>query len=289
MRFWQFLPFEEPGQLVELARIAEDVGFHGVLLGDHLAFPEKLQSPYPYSADGRPGFGPETPWPDPWVTLGAMASVTTRLRLSTSIYILPLRHPLHAAKAISTAAVLSGGRVALGTGVGWMREEFEAVGEDFAHRGRRTDEMVQVLRKLWSGEVVEHHGAHFDFDALRMRPAPPEPIPIYIGGASAPALRRAARLGDGWISAGSTPKEIPGVLARLQQLRREAGREHLPFETLLSVAAPPELDRFRRLRDEGVTAVVNWPLRYVLGPDSSLERKRQALEDYAERFIQPFG
>jgi alkanesulfonate monooxygenase SsuD/methylene tetrahydromethanopterin reductase-like flavin-dependent oxidoreductase (luciferase family) len=160
---------------------------------------------------------------------------------------------------------------------------------DFATRGRRYDEMIEVLHKLWRGGMVGHRGEFFDFDLLEMAPVPSQPVPIYVGGNGRPALRRAARLGDGWIGAGNTPDEIPAVIETLHALRREAGREHLPFEIFASVAAPPDRDLFRRIEDQGVTAVVHWPFSYWLGPSSSLERKRAGMEQYAERFIAPLG
>jgi alkanesulfonate monooxygenase SsuD/methylene tetrahydromethanopterin reductase-like flavin-dependent oxidoreductase (luciferase family) len=120
-----------------------------------------------------------------------------------------------------------------------------------------------------------------------VEPAPGEPIPIYVGGNSRPALRRAARLGDGWISAGSAPAEIPEVMETLRALRREAGRERMPFEAIVAVAAAPDIDLYRRIEDEGVTAVLHWPFPYWLGPSSSLEQKRAGLESYAEQFIVP--
>jgi probable F420-dependent oxidoreductase len=287
MKFWQFLPFTEVDQLVGIAQIAEEVGFHGVLLGDHVLFPEKLDSRYPYAPDGRPGFGAGTPWPDPWVTIAAMAAVTARLRFGTGVTVLALRDPFQVARTVGTAAVLSGSRVVLGVGTGWMREEFDRCGVDFATRGRRTDEMIDVLRTLWRGGMVEHHGPLFDFDRLEVAPAPAEPVPIWVGGNSRPALRRAARLGDGWIGAGHAPDAIPAAMETLWALRREAGREHLPFETIVSVGAPPDRDLYRRLEDAGVTGVLHWPFRYWLGPTSSLAQKRVGLERFAERFIAP--
>ena len=144
MKFWQVVSFTEPEQLVEVARAAEEAGFHGVLLSDHLFFPGHLASRYPYAPDGKPGFDGSTPFPEPWATISAMAAVTSRLRFATMVYILPLRHPLEVAKSVGTAAVLSNGRVALGVGAGWIREEFDALGVDFATRGARLDEMLAL-------------------------------------------------------------------------------------------------------------------------------------------------
>jgi probable F420-dependent oxidoreductase len=289
MKFWQYLAFSEADQLPAIARIAEEVGFSGALLGDHLVFPEKLRSAYPYSPDGQPGFASDASWPDPWVAIAAMAAVTRRLRFATSVYILPLRSPFQVAKTVATAAVISGNRVALGAGAGWMREEFDLEGVDFASRGRRYDEMIEVLRKLWRGGMVEHHGEHFDFERLELAPVPSEPIPIYVGGHSEAALRRAARLGDGWIGTGATPDEIPGLLKTLRDLRSEAGRERQPFETMLSVMAAPERDLYRRIEDQGLGGIVHWPFRYLLGPASSVEQKRAAMEKFAEEIIVPLG
>jgi probable F420-dependent oxidoreductase len=284
VKFWQSLAFTEADQLVELARIAEAVGFHGVMVSDHLFYPGKLDSRYPYSPDGHPGFTPDTPWPEPWSAIAAMAAVTTRLRFTTAVYILPLRHPLEVAKATATAAVLSGDRIALGIGSGWMKEEFDALGVDFATRGRRTDEMVEVLRKLWTGGMVEHHGKCFDFDRLQIAPAPSAPLPIWVGGASDAALRRAARL-DGWIGAGDTRADLLAKLERLRALRSAAGRSHQPFESVCALVEPVAAGDLAALEDAGVGSLVSYPLAFTLGPRSSLEQKRAALERYAEQMI----
>jgi probable F420-dependent oxidoreductase len=284
MRFWQSLSFTETDQLVPLAATCEELGFHGVFLSDHLVFPEEIRSAYPYSPDGRPPFDAETEWPEPWAAISAMAAVTTRLRFDTGVAIGPLRHPIELAKSVSTASVISGGRTAFGVGVGWMREEFELLGRGFRDRGRRLDEMLGVLRALWSGRMVEHRGEFYSFERLCMSPAPPAPIPIHVGGASEAALRRAARH-DGWIGAGDPPQEIPRIAARLAALRREAGREREPFELIVAVTAPPDRDLHRRLEDAGVTGIAGFPLRFALGPRSSLARKREALARYAEAFL----
>jgi probable F420-dependent oxidoreductase len=290
MKFWQVVSFAEPEQLLDVARAAEAAGFHGILLSDHLFFPEKLVSRYPYAADGRPGFDATTPFPDPWATIAAMAAVTTRLRFATMVYILPLRHPLEVAKTVGTVALLSGGRVALGCGAGWIREEYDALGVDFATRGRRFDEMIGVLRTLWGGGMVEHHGPCFDLPRLAMSPAPPAPIPIWIGGLAPAALRRAARLGDGWIGTGQTPDEAAHLLAELARLRREAGRASAPFETIVPLAVPPDPDVLRRLeREHGMTATTAWPFSYTIGPRSTLEAKRDWLRRFADEVIAKLG
>jgi probable F420-dependent oxidoreductase len=283
LRFWQALSFTETDQLLDLARICEQVGFHGVFVSDHVFVPEKLESKYPYSPDGSPPFQPETDWPDSFAAISAMAAVTKTLRFTTGVYIATLRHPLLVAKAVATASVLSGGRVALGTGVGWIREEYEQLGQAFHDRGERLDELCEVLREVWAGGMVEHHGKHYDFDRLQQSPVPPSRIPIWIGGASPPAMRRAARH-DGWIGAGNDPAEVPGIVAGLRRMRGEQGATG-DFEIIVALNAAPDLDLFRRMQDAGATGLVSYPLLYTLGPGTRFDQKRAALETYAEAFI----
>ena len=287
MKFWQALTWVETKQIPRIARLAEEVGFDGVLLSDHPFVPQRSRSRYPYSEDGRPSFTAASEYPDVWVLLGAIAVSTRRLRLSTSVFVLPLRHPIDVAKSAASLAILSGGRFSLGVGVGWEEEFFDAYGLDFGSRGRRADECIEVMRKLWSGAWAEHRGEFFAFPAVRQSPAPAQPIPIWVGGHSPAALRRAVRLGDGFIGSGHTPEEAARMLARLATARRELGREREPFETVMGLTTPPDLDTFRRLEERGMTSGVSYPFRYALGERSSLDAKRRAMEDFAERILLP--
>ena len=289
MKFWQSMSFVDSAELVPIAQLCEELGFEGVLVSNHLVEPEKYAHAYPYTPTGDPGFPPDTQWPEPWTAIAAMAAATERLRFATMVFILPLYDALEVAKCVSTAAALAGGRVALGAGVGWMKEEFELQGVDFATRGRRFDESIDVLRKLWSGDFVEHHGVHFDFPRVRMLPAPPQPVPIWIGGTSDAALRRAARKGDGWVGSGQTPEQLDAILTRLEQLRREAGRADRPFEMVAPLAVPPDAALYRRLEDRGVSGTVSYPFSYVLGPTSTLDQKRAHLERFANDVIAKLG
>jgi probable F420-dependent oxidoreductase len=285
MKFWQSVSFSETDQLVEIAKAAEEAGFEGVLLSDHLFFPEKLQSKYPYSPDGNPGFDGTTPFPEPWATIAAMAAVTTRLRFSTLVYILPLRNPLEVAKATATVSILSGGRLALGAGAGWMKDEFDVLGVDYHTRGKRFDEMIELMRKLWTGEMLEHHGTFFDFDRLQMCPAPAAPVPIWIGGISKPALRRAAVRCDGWLGSGHDEAQALELLGALRRLRREAGRGEEPFEAMVPLITPPDPDVFRRLEEQGATSTVSYPFALTIGPTSTIEQKRDAMRRYGDEVI----
>ena len=279
------VPYVETEQLLDVAKLAEELGFEGVMGSDHALFPRSLESRYPYSADGAPPITGDTIYPDPWVSTAAMAAVTTTLKFSTSVYILPLRNPIEVAKATGTLSLLSGGRFILGAGVGWMKEEFDACGVDFSTRGRRMDETIDVLHKLWGNDWVDHRGEFFHYDGIKLSPSPGQSVPIFTGGSSKPALRRAARVGQGWIGNGNHPDEVPSLLQQLQGYREEYGRDTLPFETVIGLTTPPDLDTFKRLRDQGMTAGVNYPFSLIFGRDSSLDEKRRVMEQFAESFI----
>ncbi len=285
MKFWQALTWVEPDQLLETAKFAEEAGFDGCMLGDHGVYPRDIAAGYPYATDGVPPMRADADYPDCWATLGALAAVTKRLRFTVSVYVLPLRNVFEVARATGTLAILSNDRVALGAGIGWMKEEFDIYGVDFKTRGKRCDEMIEVLHKLWQGGMVEHRGRFFDFPPLQIAPAPKKPVPIWMGGSSPPALRRTATLCDGWLGAGNTPEEVPGILATLTRLRSEAGRAHLPFETIVGLSTPPDVDTFKRLAEKGMTTGISYPFKFALGESSSLDQKKRVMEEFAEKII----
>jgi probable F420-dependent oxidoreductase len=289
MKFWQMLTWMEPEQILEVARFAEEVGFEGVMLGDHGVFPLEVKATYPYSADGKPPMAADAWYPDCWATIGAISAVTRRIRFAVAVYVLPLRNVFEVARATGTLAILSNNRFILGVGIGWMKDEFDIYGVDFHTRGKRFDEQLDVLRKLWGGGMVEHHGALIDFPPLQISPAPQRTVPIFTGGASAVALKRAAVKADGWIGAGNTPAEVPGLLAEFRRLRREAGREQLPFETVIGLSTPPDLATFQRLDEAGMSGGVSYPFTFTAGQSSTLDDKKRVMEDFARRFIRPLG
>lgn len=282
MKFAMSMAFSDPSHWLPMARAADDAGWDLVLVSDHVVHPATIESPYPYTDDSKPRWDAPTPWPDPWVAIGAMAAVTERLRFCTGIYVLPMRNPFVVAKAVGTAAVLSGNRVTLGMGVGWMKEEFDILEQPFARRGRRADEMLEVMRKLWTGEVVEHHGEFYDFAPLSMTPAPSQPIPVIVGGLSEPALRRAARLGDGWISDMHTTDEMREIATRLHALRREAGRADEPFDIVGACIDATDVDGYRRVADAGVTTMQTMPWLFYSGLTGDLQEKLDGIRRFAD-------
>jgi len=288
VEFVTSLAFEKPEDLGRLCQAADAAGFHGAALSDHLVHPKQLKTPYPYTPDGVPRWEPFTDWPDPWVAAAHLAASTERLRFYTSIFVLPMRNPFHVAKAVGTASVLSGGRMTLGVGVGWMREEFELSEQPFERRGARANEMIDVLRKLWSGGWVEHHGEFYDFDALEMSPVPRHEIPIWSGGLSEPALRRAAQRCDGWISDLHESDELGRYAERLGALRADSDRADRPFSIIASCSDVFDVDGYRRLADHGVTHVNTMPWVFYGGAAQDLQQKCDGLRRFSDEVIAAF-
>jgi len=276
--------FGDPRHLAALAKTADGCGFEAMTFSDHVVHPEKLDTPYPYTEDGARRWDAFTDWPDPWVTIGHLAAVTERLRFTTNVYVLAMRNPFHAAKMISTAAVLSGDRVTLTIGVGWSNLEFRLLGQEFARRGARTDEMIDVLRKLWTGEMVEHAGEFYTFDRLEMSPAPRERIPIWVGGFSAPALRRAAR-NDGWLSDLQTTAEIAACIAKVRAHRAELGRASEPLDVMASATDAHDREGYLRLADAGVTHILTMPWMFYHGDTKDLQQKQDGIRRFADDVI----
>jgi probable F420-dependent oxidoreductase len=286
VKFWQNISYTELDQLPELARLAEEVGFHGLAISDHLVTPQELRSRYPYTADGTIWWDPAAPYPEPWTTATWLGAMTERLQFMSYVYILGTRDPFSVAKQISTAACLTGNRITLGIGVGWMKDEFDLVGQDFANRGRRVDEMLQVIRLLLQGEMAAFDGAFYSYPPVQMSPVPAEQVPVLVGGNTEAAMRRAARH-DGWLGIFIDPGNVAAELRRLDRYRSEYGTSGRPFETLVFPSEAPTPDVYRRLADAGVTAAINPPWYYTMGPTSPLDTKRAEMEKFAAEFIGP--
>jgi probable F420-dependent oxidoreductase len=289
MEFWQSLALTEMDELIELAKTAEEVGFAGITISDHLATPREIHTRYPYTEDGTPMWQPDDAFPDPWVLIAAMAQETTQIRFMPFVYVLPLRDPFSVAKLLSSVAVLSGERVVFGGGTGWMEEEFALVQREFRARGKRADEMLEVIAKLLTGETVDHAGEFYDFEGLHMAPCPRRPVEVRIGGLNRVALRRAARH-DGWLGLNHTPDEISQIVAFLDKERARLGRSARPFDVMIAhYPSASDSGEYERYRDVGVDSINVPPWRYR-GIDSlPLDAKRRSLEDFAERYIVPLG
>lgn len=246
---------------VDATEEAERLGYESVWLPEHLVLPVRMsRSPHP--GEEHPPVPPTTPVFDAFAYLGFLAGRTRRLRLGTHVYNLGLRHPFISARAVQTLDVLSGGRVEFGIGASWLEEEWRAIGLDFASRGRRVDEAIEVCKRLWTEPEVAHDGEFFRFDAVAFEPKPlqqPWP-PILIGGESGAALRRAARAGDGWIGMGHTFESAAGRITRLRELRGEYGRDTASFQICLGgpVTGADDVGRWEEL---GVTRLVVSPWR----------------------------
>lgn len=285
MKFYIAVAYNDPRHLNRIAQAAEEAGFGGIVVSDHLVYPSPLETPYPYTQDGQPRWQPDTPWPDPLIAATSMAAVTRTLRFLVSIYVLPLRHPVLAAKSISTAAVLSSGRLTVGVGAGWMREEFELLGQPFDGRGRRLAESVEVMRALWQGGMVEHHGEHYDLGPVQMSPTPDQRIPIYGGGVSPAALRRAATLLDGWASEIQTHDEVREIAATLRRHRADSERADEPFGLCCAVKDAYDRDGFRRMADLGVTELITVPWLFYGAQADSCEAKCDGIRRFGEEMI----
>ena len=289
MKFSVALPMLPPDHFLPLARAAEAAGYEGVAVPESVFFPENVSADYPYSADGGRYWDATTPFLDPFVAIPAMAAVTERLKFFTNVLKLGIRDPLLVAKTVSSAAAMADGRVGLGVGLSWIPEEFKWLGKEMSTRGARTNEAIEIIRLVMTGEFVEYHGKHYDFDRLVVRPVPTQPVPIYVGGLSEPGLKRAARLADGWISVANTLEEIAGVVPRLAELRAEYGRADVPFEIKALCVDAFDLDGFRRMEEIGVTDAVVCPWYFRPGDVNALDHQVDAVTWFGEEMVSKFS
>jgi probable F420-dependent oxidoreductase len=289
MEFWLGAAFAPTDEMSGLARAADRLGYDTVAISDHVFYAD-YETPYPYTETGAPPYAPETHWPDVWVTIGAMAAVTERVRFATNVYVAPARDLFTVAKAVSTAAVLSRDRVRFGVGAGWCKDEFLQTGQDFHTRGRRLDEMIPALRTLWRGGMAEHKGDFYEFGPLRIEPVPDRPIPVYIGGDSDAALRRTARVGDGWIGNRIySEQQLADVLARLTGFLSEYGRTLDDLAVIAPIGVEPSVDLYKRWADRGVTGTMTAPW-WLASPDeqrrlTGLDLKIATMERFANEVI----
>lgn len=291
MRFTYAESMCDPAHYPALARAAEEAGYHSFTVPDSLCYPRESDTRYPYTDTGGREFLEDAPFLEPFSLIPALGAVTERLRFTTFVVKLPIRQPVLVAKQASSVAVLTGDRFGFGVGLSPWPEDFLVTGTDWRTRGRRMDEMIEIVRGLTRPEGsgdgwFEYHGAHYDVPAIKLCPRPRRPIPILVGGHSEPALRRAARLGDGWMHAGGgEAADLDGALRRLAELRREHGRERDPFEVHVISMDAYTPDGVRRLEDKGVTDVIVGFRDPYGGEDQPLQQKIDALRGYADAVI----
>lgn len=286
MEFWLNLGFiREIEQLPALAEAAEQRGFEGVAVPDRFVMPMQIETKYPYTPDGKMFWPKDIPFPDPWASISAMAARTSRIRLVSNIYLMGLHDPFSAARAVATASLLSEGRVVCGVSAGWLEEEFAIAGVDFKSRGRRLDEMIDAVRKLWTGEPVSHDGEQVRFPEVILSPAPKATIPIWCGGASKPAMRRTAERCDGWLGLWYTADKAVRAAAELRAARAASSRAGEPLEALIGLMGAPDPETLARLGEAGITGIIVTPWQMENPDMAPLEKKCAALEGYAKRWM----
>jgi probable F420-dependent oxidoreductase len=272
-------------QATELAKAAERLGYAGIALPDHVAIPERYDSEHP-SPDATPSHRAD--FPDALITLTAMAAVTSSLRLLTYVYVLPMRDPFSVAKQAGTLAMISDYRLNLGVGAGWLNEEMALLGHDPHTRGRRLDEMLQIMRELWASGVAAGKGEFYKFDTVGQFPVPKRRIPILIGGKSPTALQRAAR-NDGWLGMYYPMEEIRELLRTLHLERKRYLDTHqtaaAKFETMVIPGAAPAADVYHQLEDWGVDGTIAVPWDLADSKYDDLHAKIDAMQTFADRFI----
>jgi probable F420-dependent oxidoreductase len=247
---------------------------------------DQYQSHYPYSAQGKFPAPTDAPIADPFLTLCTLASVTERIRLGTAICLVPEHNPLVLAKVIATLDCLSEGRFTLGVGVGWLEEEFRALGISWERRAQRTREYIEAMRRLWSEPVSSYHGEFVNFENVRSNPKPPRgaALPVFFGGESGPALRRVAEYGNGWIGFNLTPDEAAAKIRRIEEQLRANGRKRSDVELAVSNSGKPITpDDLKRYRDAGVEEFVITSLRAPHTP----EEAQSVLEKAAREWLEP--
>lgn len=287
MRFCITESMTDPSYYPALARTAEELGYDGMMVPDSICYPATAETNYPYNSDGTREFLEDAPFLEPMSMIPWLAGMTERLEFVTSVVKLPIRHPVHVAKQISSVAVISGGRLVYGVGTSPWPEDFRVMQIPWEHRGRRMEEQIEIIRRLVAGGYVEHHGEFYDFPAIKLCPVPAAPIPILIGGHGDVALDRAARIGDGWTAAAGDDDFLAYAIGRLRELRQRYERDHLPFRILLGSAHGFDPAGVERLAEQGVTDVyVGFRDPYVTGPDRQpLDEKLAALQWYADNVM----
>jgi len=282
VKYGTFLYQTQAQSLATVARRAEELGYDSLWIPEHIILPLEYKSPYPYSASGRLPAPADVPLHDPMLVLAFVAGITSRIKLATGIFVLPIRNPFATAKAVVSLDVLSGGRFIFGLGIGWLEEEFNAVGMNFKDRALRTREYIELMKQLWTADVPSYHGKTVSIDGFKFMPKPiqkPHP-PLVFGGHTEPSLRRVARLGDGWYGIAESLDSITKVIARLREHERAAERT-TPLELTVAMrftggtTGLPTLDDVRRVGELGVS-------RVLLGAGPGAREQVAAMEKFRD-------
>ena len=283
------MAFPDPAGARRLALAAEAAGFESVFGIEHVVWPTDYASTYPYSPTGKLPGGPATPLPDPLIWMTYAAALTTRLRFITGILILPQRNPLVLAKEVATLDYMSGGRISLGIGVGWLKEEFEALGVPFAKRGKRTDEHIAAMRALWARDDASFHGEFVNFDHVSCNPKPAQvSVPFIIGGHSEAAAKRAGRLGDGFFPATGAQVDIDPLIELMRRTANEHGRDPAAIE--LTTGCPGALPNSGTDPLAAVEARVRQGVHRVVLPVAPFLPDLEAkLAEFGEKVIRQFA
>jgi len=287
MRFTFADSLINPDFYIPLAQAAENAGYDSFAVPDNIGFVKDADTKYPYTADGGRDFLEGKPFIEPFTLIPALGAVTSKLRFTTLVVKLPIRPPYLIAKSAASVAVMTQNRFIFGIGLSPWPEDYVICQQEWKARGKRMDEMITIMKGLWTGDFFSHQGEFYDIPEVKMQPVPSEPIPLLIGGHSEAALKRAARIGDGWMHAGGDPEELQSLINRLQQLRQEYGREKEPFEIHVISADAYSEDGVKRLQDMGVTdAIVGFRNVYQMEQDTqTLEKKVDDLSRFADNII----
>jgi probable F420-dependent oxidoreductase len=287
MRFAYHATMCNPGFYLPLAIAAEEAGFDSFTLPDSICYPKDSDSKYPYNATGDREFLDGVPFLEPFSLIPAMGAVTTKLRFTTSVMKLAIRQPVVVAKSVSSVAVLTNNRFGFGVGISPWPDDFAACQIPWEGRGKRMDEMIDIVKGLMTGEYFSYDGEIFQLDAIKLCPAPSQPVPILIGGHAKAALRRAARVADGFIHAGGSFEDLARSVEQIDAYRKEYDREHLPFEYQSMSAEAFSVDGVRKLEELGIQeAIVAFRNPYMAEPDTqTLEEKVGAINWFAENVI----
>jgi len=284
MRFGYHSTMCNPAFYAPLAKEAEAIGFHSFTLPDSICYPKDADSKYPYNDDGSREFLDGVPFIEAFSLIPWMAAVTTKLMFSTSVLKLPIRNPVILAKQITSVQVLTGNRLVLGIGLSPWKEDFLATETDYASRGARMEHMIAIIRGLSTGEYFGYQSEYYNFPPIKLCPVPTKPVPLLYGSHSDPGLRRAAKLCDGWISAGGHMNELADMIHKLKDQRKEFGREGLPFDMQIMGPEVYNPESIKRLEDMGANeCLVAFRNAYAGGPDErTLEGMIAEMHHYAD-------